>query len=245
MDHVEDLKTILKILPLWSTTIFLAIPIVIQLSFTVLQALSMDRHIGPNFSVPAGSFVVFPLLATVVTLPLIDRVVYPTWHKLTGRHPTPLQRIGVGHTINIISMMGFAMVESRRLMVVHSHHLEDHPSSVAPVSAMWLVVPQAIIGFGEAFHFPGAVALYYREFPKSLKSTGTAMTTLVLGISYYLSTAIVGLIRRVTTWLPNNINQSRLDNVYWLLAVVGVLNFGYFLICSWLYKYQSIEEEEK
>lgn len=129
--------------------------------------------------------------------------------------------------------------------MVHSHHLEDHPSSVAPVSAMWLVVPQAIIGFGEAFHFPGAVALYYQEFPKPLKSTGTAMTTLVLGISYYLSTAIVGLIRRVTTWLPNNINQSRLDNVYWLLAVVGVLNFGYFFICSWLYKYQSIEEEEK
>ncbi|KAJ8637009.1 hypothetical protein MRB53_011276 [Persea americana] len=245
VDNVEDLKTILKIFPLWSTTIFLSTPIAIQFNFTVLQALSMDRHIGPHFSIPAGSFTVFPFLATAVTLPLVDRVLYPIWHKLTGRHPTPLQRIGVGHIINIISMMGFALVESRRLQVVHSHHLEDSPNSVAPISAMWLVVPQAIIGFGEALHFPGAVALYYQEFPKSLRSTGTAMTTLVIGISFYLSTAIVGLIRRVSTWLPNNMNQSRLNNVYWLLAVVGVLNFGYFLLCTWLYKYQSFEEQEK
>ncbi|RWR76914.1 protein NRT1/ PTR FAMILY 2.6-like protein [Cinnamomum micranthum f. kanehirae] len=245
VDNVEDLKTILKIFPLWSTTIFLSTPIAIQLSLTVIQALSMDRRIGPHFSIPAGSFTVFPFLATAVTLPLVNYVLYPMWHKLIGRYPTPLQRIGVGHIINIISMMGFALVESRRLQVVHSHHLEDSPNSVAPISAMWLVVPQTIIGFGEALHFPGAVALYYQEFPKSLRSTGTAMTTLVIGISFYLSTAIVGLIRRVSTWLPNNMNQSRLDNVYWLLAVVGVLNFGYFLLCTWLYKYQSFEEQEK
>ncbi|KAJ8637010.1 hypothetical protein MRB53_011277 [Persea americana] len=243
VEQVEDLKTIIKIIPLWSTSIFLSTPIATQVGLLVLQALSMDRHLGPHISIPAGSFLVFSLLPTAVSLPIVDRIIYPTWQKLTGRYPTALQRIGVGHIFTIISMVGFALLESRRLHAVHSHQLENQPNSVAPMSALWLVVPLAILGCGEAFHGPGSVAFYYQEFPKSVASTATAMATLVAGISFYLSTVIIGLMRRVTTWLPNNMNQSRLDNVYWVLTVVGVLNFGYFLSCTWLYKNQSLSEE--
>lgn len=243
VENVEDFKTIIKIIPIWSSSIFLSTPIATQIGFLVLQALSMDRHVGPHISIPAGSFLVFSLLVTALSLPLVDRIVYPTWHKLTGRYPTALQRIGVGHILTITSMVGFALLESRRLHVVHSHQLENQPNSVAPISALWLVVPLAILGCGEAFHGPGSVDLYYQEFPKSLSSTATAMGTLVAGISFYLSTAIIGLMRRATTWIPDNINKSRLDNVYWVLAVAGVLNFGFFVFCAFLYRYQSLSKE--
>ncbi|EOY18514.1 Nitrate excretion transporter 1, putative [Theobroma cacao] len=66
---------------------------------------------------------------------------------------------------------------------------------------------------GEAFHFPGQIALYYQEFPKSLKG-----------------------------WLPDNINHGRLDNVFWMLAVIGVVNLGYYLVCAKLFKYQNLEK---
>jgi len=38
------------------------------------------------------------------------------------------------------------------------------------MSALWLMLPLVVMGIGEGFHFPGTVvALYYQEFPKSLK----------------------------------------------------------------------------
>ena len=93
--------------------------------------------------------------------------------------------------------------------------------------ALWLFPQLVLVGIGEALHFPGPVSLYYQEFPTSLKSTSTAMIALIIGISFYLSTALIDLVRRVTGWLPDNINDGRLDNVYWLLVVGGVINFGY------------------
>ena len=48
------------------------------------------------------------------------------------------------------------------------------------------------------------------------------------------------MVRRATGWLPNDINQGRMDIVYWVLFVIGFVNFGYYLVCAWLYKYQGI-----
>ncbi|CAB4301014.1 unnamed protein product [Prunus armeniaca] len=229
--EVEDLKTLIKIMPLWSTGIFLSTPIGISSSLTILQALTMDRHLGPHFTIPAGSFLVFNLLATTISIFIIDRFIL---HKLRA-----LQRIGIGHVINIVALVGSALIERRRLEVVRAHNLTNQPGMMVPMSALWLVAPLSVVGIGEAFHFPGQVALYYEEFPKPLKSTSTAMSSLLIGIGYYLSTAITDLVDRTTGWLPNDINQGRLDNVFWMLAVIGVVNFVYYLICAKFFKYQN------
>lgn len=245
VQQVEDLKGLIKIIPLWSTGIFLATPLAIQGSLIVLQALTMDRHIGPHFQIPAGTMIVFVFIFTSASLTLIDRFLYPTWQKLIGQPPTPLQRIAVGHVLNVLSMAVSAMVESKRLKAAESHHLQgQNDDSIVPISVIWLVPPLAIAGVAEAFHFPGQVALYYQEFPASLKSTATAMVAMFIGIAYYLSTAIVDTARRMTNWLPDNINHGRIDNVYWVIAVIGVLNFSYFLVCAYFYKYQNVEEVE-
>ncbi|CAK9169132.1 unnamed protein product [Ilex paraguariensis] len=242
IQHVEDLKTLIRILPIWSSSIFLATPIGIQATLSILQALTMDRHIGPHFKFPAGSILVFVLVSTSISLTMLDRLVWPTWQNLIGRSPTPLQRIGVGHVLNVVGMVVSALVESKRLSIAQSHHFQGQPSSnIVPISVLWLVPQLVLVGIGEAFHFPGQVTLYYQEFPTSLKNLSTAIISLIIGIAFYLSTALIDLTRRVTDWLPDNINDGRLDNVYWLLVGIGVVNFGYYLICAMLYKYQSVE----
>ncbi|KAK2975379.1 hypothetical protein RJ640_012390 [Escallonia rubra] len=245
VQQVEDLKTLIRILPLWSTGIFLSTPLGIQASLTVLQALTMDRRLGPHFKIPAGTMIVFVLIPTSIFLTLVDRFILPTWKKLTGRYPTPLQRIGVGHVLNVLSIAVSALVEAKRLKAAQSPHLQDqNGSSVVPMSVFWLIPPLAITGIGEAFHFPGQVALYYQEFPVSLKSTSTAVVALFIGVAYYLSTAMVDLVRRVTAWLPDDINHGRIDDVYWVVVVIGVLNFGYYLVCAWFYEYRSLGKVE-
>ena len=212
---------------------------------TILQALTMDRHLGPHFQIPAGSILVLCMISTSVFLAIIDHFLCPMWQKLTRRSPTSLQRIGLGHVLNILSMAISALVEAKRLKIAQAHHLQGQPESIVPMLALWLIPQLVLVGIGEAFHFPGQVALYYQEFPTSLKSTSTAMIALIIGISFYMSTVLIDLVQRITGWLPNNINNGRLDNMYWLLVVGGVVNFGYFLVCACLYKYQNVEKGEE
>ncbi|KAL0436856.1 UNVERIFIED_CONTAM: protein NRT1/ PTR FAMILY 2.7 [Sesamum radiatum] len=240
VQQVEDLKTLIRILPLWSTSVLLATPIGIQISLTVLQALTTDRHLGHRLQIPAGSMIVFLLISVAVSLTLFDHFLWPMWKKVAGKSPTPLQLIGVGHVFNIAGMVVSAIVESKRRATATSHH--------RPMSVMWLVPQLVIVGIGEAFHFPGQVALYYQEFPTCLKSMATAMVAMLVGVAFYLSSAVVGFVRRVTKWLPDDIDDGRVDNVYWVVVVIGVLNFGYYVVCSWLFKYRNfvqVEEEEE
>ena len=82
--------------------------------------------------------------------------------------------------------------------MVREHNLMNHPGSVVPMSALWLVASLSVLGIGEGFYLPGQVALFYEEFPKSLKSTATGMSSLLIGIGFYLSAAITNLVDRTT-----------------------------------------------
>ncbi|XP_030526791.1 protein NRT1/ PTR FAMILY 2.7-like [Rhodamnia argentea] len=237
VQQVEDLKAVIKVLPLWSSAIFLSTPIAVQNSMTVLQALTMDRHLGPHFMIPAGSVLVMVMISSLVSLALIDRCQSPSplWKKLTGSPPTVFHRIGVGHLLNVLGMIASALIESRRLRTAHLHHLQNINNHSVPMSVLWLFPQLILVGIGEAFHFPGQVLLYFREFPANLSNSSTAMVSAMIGIAYYLSTVLVNLVRRSTGWLPENLNDGRLDCVYWLLAGVGLANFGYYLVCAKLY----------
>ncbi|KAI6669342.1 hypothetical protein NL676_004227 [Syzygium grande] len=122
------------------------------------------------------------------------------------------------------------------LRTAHLHHLQNVNNPTVPMSALWLFPQLILIGIGEAFHLPGQVSLYFQEFPANLSNSATAMVAATIGISYYLSTVLVDLVRRSTGWLPENLNDGRLDRMYWLLAGVGMANFGYYLVCAKLYK---------
>ncbi|XP_021278287.1 protein NRT1/ PTR FAMILY 2.3-like isoform X2 [Herrania umbratica] len=182
---------------------------------------------------------IFPLLSSGIilctTLPI----------KITHRSLMPLQRIGLGHVFNMTGMAVAALVESKRLKFAQIHHVSDHPGSIVPMLVLWLVPQLVLVGVGEAFHYPGQVTLYYQEFPKPLRSTAAAMISVVVGIAYYLSTAVIDLVRTVTTWLPDDINKGRLGNVYLMFAVMQMFNLFYFLICAKCYRYQSPEEGNK
>ncbi|EOA24372.1 hypothetical protein CARUB_v10017610mg [Capsella rubella] len=235
VQEVEDFKAVLRLLPLWAAVMFLSTPVAVQMSMTVLQALVVDRELGPHFKVSAGSLQVIVLLSGCVFIMLNNWTIYPMYQKLIRKPLTPLKQVGIGHVFTILSMAVSAIVEAKRLKTVDNGH---------PMSVLWLVPALVLVGIGEAFHFPANIAVFYGEFPESLRNTATSLTSVVIGISFYLSTALIDVIQRTTGWLPDDINHGRVDNVYWVLVIGGVLNFGYFLVCSWLYKYRNLKEND-
>jgi len=220
------------ILPLWTSSLLLSIPIVMQMDFIILQALVMDRSLGSHFKIPAGSISVIVLISAPIFLTFLDRVLLPCWHKVTGKSPKLLQQIGVGHVLNVLGMMVSALVESKRLKLAHVHDVS--------MSVLWLFPQLVLVGIGEAFHFPGQVTFYYQQFPQSLKSTSTAVVSMLIGIAFYLSNALIDQVRRSTDWLPDDINHGKIDNVYWMLVLLGGINFVYYLFCSSAYKYENV-----
>ena len=88
---------------------------------------------------------------------------------------SPFQRIGIGHIVNVLDLVGSALIEIRMLNMVRAHNLTGQVSLVVPMSTLWLVVPLAIVGIGKGFHFSRSDALYYQEFLLSLRNTSTAM----------------------------------------------------------------------
>ncbi|KAM3398601.1 protein NRT1/ PTR FAMILY 2.7 [Capsicum galapagoense] len=242
VQQVEDLKSLIKLFPLWASGFLISTQLVIQSSLLILQALKMDRHMGPHFEIPASSMLVFILLFTCIAIFILDRFLYPFLAKYTRFPLTPLQRIGIGHVITVFSMAVSALVESRRLKLVRSHNLLGKNGAIVPMSVFWLVPQLALNGIGEGFHFPGHLGFYYQEFPASLKNTSTAMVSLFIGIAYYIGNALIDLVQRISGWLPDNINDGRMDNVFWLCCALGSANFIYYLVFASLYKYKNVHD---
>ncbi|GLJ43903.1 hypothetical protein SUGI_0915210 [Cryptomeria japonica] len=226
VQQVEELKSIIKTLTIWSGIIIPAILYTQQNTFSVLQALTMDRHLGSHFKIPAASYIVFNLLACAITLGMYENMVVP-WAAAKGIKITQLRRIATGMVINIVGMAVAAIVERKRL------------NRSAEESAFWLLPQHVFIGVGEGFLSAGRIDFFYSEFPETVRSTATGLVAASMATGFYLSSLLVSIIHQNTDWLNDGLNYSRLDCFYGLLCVMGVLNFCYFTICARWYKYKA------
>ncbi|KAJ0523605.1 putative proton-dependent oligopeptide transporter family [Helianthus annuus] len=82
IEQVEELKSLIRVLPLWSSGLMMSIN-VSQSSFPVLQAKTMDRHLGSSaFQIPPGSFPFFTIGTIAIWVILYDRVIIPCLSKI-------------------------------------------------------------------------------------------------------------------------------------------------------------------
>ncbi|KAH7549611.1 hypothetical protein JRO89_XS13G0056000 [Xanthoceras sorbifolium] len=250
LTDVEEVKMVIRMLPIWATTVIFWTVYAQMTTFSVSQATTMDRHIG-SFQIPAASLTVFFVGSILITVPVYDRVIVPIAKKVL-KNPqglTPLQRIGVGLVLSILAMVAAALSELKRLRAARSHGLANDPAAEIPLSVFWLVPQFFLVGAGEAFTYTGQLAFFLRECPKGMKtmSTGLFLSTLALG--FFVSSLLVTIVHVVTgdkkPWLADNLNQGKLYDFYWLLAVLSTLNFIMYLVCAkwYVYKDKRLAEE--
>ncbi|KAL2896534.1 Protein NRT1/ PTR FAMILY 2.5 [Bienertia sinuspersici] len=190
VEEVEDLKKLMKALPIWSGGILLSTISGVAASLVILQALAMDRNLSRGFEIPAASILVFPLICGSIALTLLDRVVYPLWNKIFGHSLQPLKRIGTGYFLTLLSMVSFSLLERKRLNLMASNN--DH---MMPV--LWLILPLGLLGVASSFYFPAELAFFYQELPKSLRSTSASLASLHMAVGYYLSTVLLAWFKEV------------------------------------------------
>ncbi|KAL7140157.1 hypothetical protein ABFS83_09G103500 [Erythranthe nasuta] len=235
IEQVEELKSFLRVAPLWSTGIMPAINIS-QSSFLLLQANSMDRHIGTSaFQIPAGSFGMFSVLTLTIWIVLYDRAIIPFASKISGRriHIGAKSRMGIGIFLSGVSMAVSGAVEYVRRKKAVEQGLA--------MSALWLVPQNCLTGLAEAFSAIGQTEFYYTEFPRSMSSVASSLFGVGMAVANLAASVVLSMVDGATagggkgSWVSSNINEGHYGYYYWLLAGLTFLNLFYFFICSWFY----------
>ncbi|XP_057952124.1 protein NRT1/ PTR FAMILY 2.11-like [Malania oleifera] len=251
MQQVEEVKCVMRVIPIWAAAIIYYVAIVQQQTFAVFQALQSNRHLGNSkFRIPAASYTVFIMLSLTIWIPIYDRILVPFLRRLTGKEGgiTILQRMGIGLFLSTLTMIVSALVEERRRSLAltrPSLGIEPRRGAISSMSGLWLVPQLTLAGLAEAFTSVGQVEFYYKQFPENMRSIGGSLFFCGMAASSYLSGFLVSMVHRATkgastgNWLPEDLNRGRLDYFYFIIAAMGVLNLGYFVACARWYRYKG------
>ncbi|XP_062214942.1 protein NRT1/ PTR FAMILY 2.11-like [Phragmites australis] len=249
VQQVEEVKCLIRIVPVWSTGIIYYVAVVQQSTYVVLSALQSDRRLGHGgFHIPPASFTVFAMLAQTIWIPIYDRLLLPKIRKITGKEEglTLLQRMGIGIALSTVAMVISAIVEDRRRAIALSEPTLGTTitgGAISAMSSLWMVPQLLILGLSEAFNLISQIEFYYKEIPEHMRSVAGALAFCNLALGNYLSGFLVTIVHRTTgsgsNWLAQDLNKGRLDLFYWTIAGIGVFNFIYFIICARWYRFKG------
>ncbi|KAL4651628.1 hypothetical protein ACB092_01G174000 [Castanea dentata] len=233
---IEEAKTVLRLVPIWVTSLGYAVVYAQISTFFTKQGATMDRTIFPGFEIPAASLQSFVSLSIILVIPIYDRIFVPIARAFT-RNPsgiTMLQRIGIGMLFSAIC-------------IVVASLLVDMPDVTIPMSAWWLLPQYVLSGIADVFTVVGLQEFFYDQVPIELRNVGLALYLSIFGVGNFLSSFLVSVIEEVTgrdgknSWFADNLNRAHLDYFYWLLAglsAVALAAYVYFAK-SYIYNRKS------
>ena len=160
---------------------------------------------------------------------------------------TNLQKVGLGLFFSILGMGTAALVEKRRLSVVEAHRGTMKRSTTLPISAFFLLPQFILVGIGEAFTLSGELDFFTKNAPNGMKAISTGLYLTSTSFGMFFSTILVTIISNYSgrngghNWLPPSINDGRLDNFYCLLALLTLIDLGYYIVCAIRFRPNSTE----
>ncbi|RZC47517.1 hypothetical protein C5167_040471 [Papaver somniferum] len=245
VSQVEEMKIVLRMVPVFISSMICYIPIPLLLTLTIQQGGTMNTKLGA-IHVPPASLFVIPVSFQLVMLVIYDRLFVPFARKIT-RCPTGithLQRVGVGYVATISATVIGAVIEKKRKGVAEAHGLLDSGNQV-PMSVMWLGLQFFVLGINDVTTFVGLLEFFNTEVSRGMKSLGTAIFFCNIGLASFISSIVVNIVNKVTRhggigWLEgNNINRDYIDRFYWLLSVLGFLGFLNYMYWARRYTYRQ------
>ncbi|AES71046.2 protein NRT1/ PTR FAMILY 5.6 [Medicago truncatula] len=246
--RVEETKLVLNIIPIWLASLTTGITLAQATTLFVKQAASMNLKLSDNFTIPPGSVVSVTAIGTLIFVPLYDKVLVPIMRKITGneRGISILRRIAIGLAFSVMVMIVAALVEAKRLRMHEQEILRSGETGKNTMSVFWLVPQYLILGFGDSFSLVGLQEYFYDQVPDSMRSLGMALYLSVIGVGSFLSSFLITIVAHVTekngkSWIGKDINSSRLDRFYWMLAIINALNLCAYLFLAKRYTYKSVQ----
>ncbi|GFY83685.1 major facilitator superfamily protein [Actinidia rufa] len=238
--RVEEMKLILNIIPIWLATLPFGVCIAQSSTFFIKQGMNLNREIANGFLIPPASVYTVAAIGMIISVTMYENLLVPMLRKATGneRGIKILQRIGIGMALSVVTMVVAAFVERKRLSLVEKGSLS--------MSVFWLVPQFFITGFADGFTIVGLQEYFYDQVPDSMRSLGIAFYLSVIGVANFLSSLLITVVDRVTdkggkSWFGKDLNSSRLDKFYWLLAAIAVVDLVVYVLLARQYSYKNVQ----
>ncbi|KAF8657488.1 hypothetical protein HU200_060050 [Digitaria exilis] len=237
--QVEEMKSVLAMIPIWVCTIIYSLEFTQMGSTFVEQGTAMDTNLFGRFRVPAASMSAFDICSVLLSVLAYGFVFAPMASRFT-KNPhgiTDLQRMGVGLIIALVGMVAAAVVEiNRRHRVVKM----DQPSHM---SVLWQAPQYALIGASEVFMYIGQLDFFSGQMPDGMKCLGSSLCMASISLGNFMSmltvSAVTGITRKRSKtrgWITRNLNHGHLERFFLLLVLLSVFDFIVFVTLAIIYK---------
>lgn len=246
--QVEEVKCILRLLPIWMCTLLTSGIFIQMLSLFVEQGAAMDTTVS-SFQVPPASLTAFDIVSTSAFILLYDKLILPLYVKVMKREPrtqSELERIGIGLIIAILAMICAGFVEQYRLK-----HAGIKGEEASSLNILWQIPQYILLGVSEAFVYVAQMEFFASQSPDRLKSLGIGLSMSSFAIGTYLCSLILTIVTAVTSregklgWVPPNLNEGHLDRFFFLSAALTMFDLGLFIVCAKRYKSISFDNGNK
>ncbi|KAF1777307.1 Major facilitator superfamily domain [Phytophthora cactorum] len=224
-ERVEGYKKLVRVLP------YAAFTIIWNCAYDQTDAnfqsitqqcdLRLDTSDPDSKQIPGAMLGVFDPIVIVICIPILDSVVYPMYTKWAGKSPSQFGKSAVGLIIAIIGIFWAGIFEVIRrntgaLQDENGDPILDGGSSEPMNDISWAAaIPNYVfIGLAECLINVTAYDLVYSSVPISMGSILTSVFTIMFSKS-----------------LPSdNLNEDHLENMFFTVGAVSVINFVFFVI---------------
>ncbi|KAF8395178.1 hypothetical protein HHK36_019120 [Tetracentron sinense] len=246
--RVEEMKLVLNMVPIWFTSLPFGICVAQASTFFIKQGSTMNRKISHDFNIPPASIYSLAAIGMIISVCVYDKILVPLLRRTTGneRGIKILQRIGIGMVFTVIAMIVAALVERKRLSIVEKEIVQGGRTGSISMSVFWLTPQFMILGIGDGFALVGLQEYFYDQVPDSMRSLGIAFYLSVIGAANFLSSLLITVVDHITekggsSWFGKDLNKSRIDNFYWLLAAINGMNLGVYVFLARRYSYKNVQ----
>jgi len=117
------------------------------------------------------------------------------------------------------------------------------------LNIFWQAPSYFLIGLSEVFTSIGQLEFFYDQAPDVMRSCSMALCLLSTALGSYSAGALTAAVQAASaaiwgeSWLPRDLNKGHMDYFFYALAVLMVLNLGWFLIVAMRYEYKAVEHK--
>ncbi|XP_020579020.1 protein NRT1/ PTR FAMILY 7.3-like isoform X2 [Phalaenopsis equestris] len=242
--QVEEVKCVLKLLPIWLCTIIYSVVFTQMASLFVEQGTMMNRRLG-SFSIPPASMSAFDIISVIFFICIYRQILMPVVVKFTNNPDglTELQRMGVGLVIGMLAMIAAGVTELARLKNV------TEPDQESSLTILWQIPQYSLIGASEVFMYVGQLKFFNGQAPDGIKSFGSSLNMASISLGNYTSIILVSVVMAATAkgetpgWIPSNLNAGHLDRFFFMLAALTAVDLVFYVLCARWYKGIRIESD--